>query len=139
MAGVLGTVVAERILRIVGPHEATVRIRFGKPRKDRSSGDFFCPFLIEGLEEETVRQAWGMDSMQALQSAMQAVRLALAPHARRLKWDGGAQGTLGFPMAVPDLFGARFSRRLERIVERETNQHGRALERARSKRRNSPR
>ncbi|HEX8698827.1 MAG TPA: hypothetical protein VF815_08320 [Myxococcaceae bacterium] len=75
-------------------------------------------------------QAWGMDSMQALHSAMQAVRLALAPHAKKLKWDGGYAGNLGFPMAIPDLFGAKFSRRLERIVERETNQHGRAIERA---------
>lgn len=129
MARALGTVVAERILKVVGAEDSLVRIRVGKPRKDRSSGDYFCPFVIEGLQEDLVRQAWGIDSMQALHSAMQAIRLMLAPHARKLTWEGGDRGNLGLPMTIPDLFGARFSRRLEVLVERETNRHGRALER----------
>jgi hypothetical protein len=121
---------AERVLRVVGSRESTVRVRLGRPRRDRSSGDYFCPFAIEGLEEDTVHQAWGMDSMQALQSAMQAIRLVLAPHTKRLRWDGREQGSLGFPMAIPEIFGVRFSRRLERMVEQETNRFGRSLERA---------
>lgn len=134
MSGVLGTVIAVRQLAIAGAPEASVRVRLGKPRKDRATGDYFCPFVIQGLGKEEVQQAWGIDSMQALQSAMQAIRFALAPHAKKLAWVGSPADGLGFPMTIPELFGTKFSRRLEGLVERETNRFGRALERAHKQR-----
>jgi hypothetical protein len=123
----LGTVIAERTLRGV-EHGDSVRVRVGRPRKDRATGDYFCPFSLEGLDERTSREAWGIDSMQALQNALQAIRLALAPHASSLKWEGGQDGWLGFPKAIPDLFGPTFTQRLEGMVDREVERFARTQE-----------
>jgi hypothetical protein len=130
VAVTLGPIVAERLLTRVGRAGSPVRVRVGKPKKDRASGDYFCPYRVEGLGRGQVQQAWGVDSVQALQSAMQAIRLVLEPHADALEWLGGQGGTLGFPKSIPDSFGVKLSRRLEKLVERETNRHARTLERA---------
>ncbi len=129
MATAIGPIIAERILTVVGS-KARVYVRLGKPKKDRASGDYTCSFIIDGLGETTVQRASGIDAMQALQLAMQAIRKALLPHAKRLRWVGSQPGGLGFPMAIPEVFGVEFSQRLEGLVQRETNRFGRHLERA---------
>lgn len=124
----LGTVIAERTLLTGGQKDSSARVRIGKPRKDRATGDYVCPYTLEGLGDRKVREAWGMDSIQALQNALQAIRLELTPHASNLNWAGGEDGWLGFPKMIPDLFGPAFSLRLEKLVERETDRFARALE-----------
>lgn len=126
----LGVLIAERILTGIEGNEPRVRIRLGKPRKDRVTGDYFCPFSLQGLREQRVHEAWGMDSLQALQNALQAIRVELAPHAGTLSWEGGMDGWLGFPKAIPDLFGPAFTLRLEKLVDRETDRFARSLESA---------
>lgn len=129
----LGTVIAERTLTAVGQGDSSARIRIGKPRKDRTTGDYFCPYTLEGLGDRKVREAWGLDSVQALQNALQAIRLELTPHANNLSWAGGQDGWLGFPKVIPDLFGPTFTLRLEKLVERETDRFARSLEMKHSK------
>jgi hypothetical protein len=124
----LGTVIAERTLTFVEPRASFVRIRIGKPRKARTTGDYFCPFSLAGIGDQQVHEAWGIDSIQALQNALQAIRLELAPHENSLEWEGGQDGWLGFPKVVPDLFGPTFTRRLENLVERETERFARSHE-----------
>lgn len=124
----LGTVIAERTLTVGGQRGSSARIRIGKPRKDRATGDYFCPYTLEGLGDRKVHEAWGVDSIQALQNALQAIRLELTPHASTLSWAGGEDGWLGFPKMIPDLFGPTFSLRLEKLVDRETDRFARALE-----------
>jgi hypothetical protein len=126
----LGTVIAERTLTLVGQGDSSARIRLGKPRKDRTTGDYVCPYTFEGLGDQKVREAWGVDSVQALQNALQAIRLELTPHANNLSWAGGQDGWLGFPKVIPDLFGPAFTLRLEKMVDRETDRFARALESA---------
>ncbi|WP_373691650.1 DUF6968 family protein [Hyalangium versicolor] len=129
MVAARGAIIAERVLTVVGS-KARVHVRIGKPKKDRSSGDYTCLFSIEGLGEPLVQQSWGIDAIQALQLAMQGIRKALLPHVKRLRWGGSEAGGLGFPMAIPESFGVKFSRRVERMVQLETDRFGRALERA---------
>jgi hypothetical protein len=129
VATALGTIIAERTLTLVGS-KTRVYVRLGRPKKDRISGDYVCPFIIEGLGESMVQQASGIDSMQALQLAMQALRKALLPHARRLRWVGSQPGGVGFPMAIPEIFGVEFSQQLEGMVQRATDRFGRSLERS---------
>lgn len=123
----LGTVIAERTLTVVGQGDSSARVRIGKPRKDRATGDYFCPYTLEGLGDRKASEAWGMDSMQALQNALQAIRL-VTPHANTLSWAGGQDGWLGFPKVISDLFGPTFTLRLEKLVDRETDRFARALE-----------
>jgi hypothetical protein len=94
-AGPLGTVIAERRLKVLGS-DSGVRVRVGKPRKSRATGDSFCPFIIEGLGDGKVRRAWGVDSMQALQNVQQAIRAELDAQAVTLRWEAGQDGWLGF-------------------------------------------
>jgi hypothetical protein len=129
VATALGTILAERTLTLAGSKKR-VHVRLGRPKKDRLGGDYTCPFIIKGLGKSAVQQASGIDSMQALQLAMQAVRKALLPYAKQLRWVGSEAGSLGFPMAIPEIFGVKFSQRLEGIVQRETDRFGRSLERA---------
>ena len=129
MPTALGMIIAERILTIAGS-KARVHVRLGRPKKDRIGNDYTCPFVIEGLGEGTVQQASGVDSMQALQFAMQAIRKTLLPHAKQLRWVGSEPGGLGFPMAIPEIFGVEFSQRLEGMVQRATDRFGRSLERS---------
>lgn len=124
----LGTIIAERVLLFTEPGRTSARVRIGRPRKDRATGDYFCPYLLKGLGDQRVSEAWGVDSLQALQNALQAIRLALEPHVNHLRWEGGQDGWLGFPKAIPDLFGPKFTLQLEKWVERETDRFARALE-----------
>lgn len=96
----------------------------------RARQHYFCPFSLKGLHTQRVHEAWGMDSMQALQNALQAIRVELAPHADSLRWEGGQDGWLGFPKVIPDLFGPAFTQRLEKMVDRETDRFARSLEEA---------
>lgn len=130
MSRVLGTVIAERTLTLVEHADALVRIRVGRPRKERATGDYFCPFSIEGIGDRKLRDARGIDSMQALQNALQAIRLELAPHTSSLSWAGGQEGWLGFPKVIPDLFGPTFTHHLEAMVDQEVDRFARTLERA---------
>jgi hypothetical protein len=66
--------------------------------------------------------------MQALQNALQAVRLELALHADSLSWEGGQNSWLGFPKTIPDLFSPQFTRHLEEMVDREVDRFARTLE-----------
>ncbi|PTL76612.1 hypothetical protein [Vitiosangium sp. GDMCC 1.1324] len=127
---VRGPFIAERTLTDIERDGSSVRIRIRKPRKDPATGDYSCSFSIEGLGAQRVHDAWGMDSMQALQNAFQAIRIELAPHAHRLRWAGGQDGWLGFPKVIPDIFGPSFTQRLEGLVERETHRFARRLESA---------
>jgi hypothetical protein len=128
MSRVLGTVIAERTLTRVEHANALVRIRIGRPRKERATGDYICPVAIEGIGDRKLCQAHGIDSMQALQNALQAIRLELAPHTSSLSWAGGQEGWLGFPKVIPDLFGPKFTQRVEGLVDREVDRFARSLE-----------
>lgn len=129
MAGSFGVIVAERTLTLVGRTSAQVRVIIGRPRKDRGSSDYFCPYRLEGIGDGQPQRAWGVDSVQALQLAMQAIRARLEPHTDELEWLGGRGGSLGFPKVIPDVFGPKLTHRLEKMVEREMDRYARTLER----------
>ncbi|RUL94993.1 hypothetical protein [Verrucosispora sp. FIM060022] len=92
----LGEVVAERRIVVIDPEGVTSElvVRLGKPYPDPLShhGDWGCPFQVEGLGEDSVQTAYGVDSLQALLLAAYRVRLLLAEHAEqtsaRLDWLG---------------------------------------------------
>ena len=100
----VGTVVVTRVLTRSKGQKVTVTI--GKPRKFRNESDYYCPFQIMGIGDEQVRYSGGVDTVQALQLALEQIgtRLYSSEEARtgKLSWDGGStKGDLGFP--VPDV------------------------------------
>lgn len=88
----LGEIVAERQIEGVAPDGSRfdVVIRFGAPRPDplSSNGDWECPHQIVGLGDDTVRAAFGVDSLQSLLLSVYAVRIKLAESGHTLDWLG---------------------------------------------------
>ena len=122
----LGMTIAERDL-VYGPRgRKRIIVRLGMPRKEEPSGTrrkgelpaWLCPFQIWGIGRSRVERALGLDAVQALQIAMQAIRVQLERHANGATWAGGERGDPGFPQVVPS-FGLVFDRRMSRIIARE--------------------
>jgi len=78
-----------------------VSIFVGKPQPAADSEDYQCLFQVIGLGNQKTQVARGHDSIQALQSAL--ILAAASLHhlndrlGRKLIWEGGAKGELGFP------------------------------------------
>lgn len=96
-----------------------------------------CPFQIAGIGRSRVEHAFGLDAIQALQIALQGIRVQLEGHAKGATWEGGEQGDPGFPQVVP-AFGLAFDRHMSRIIAREEKRHVREVLRRRREARRRP-
>ena len=101
--GNIGEVIATRQLYYLDEtHEKrSVRIIVGKPERSPDSSEYQCLFQLIGAGSQHTQTARGHDSIQALQSALILVAANLNhlnnQLGRRLVWEGGAKGELGFP------------------------------------------
>lgn len=132
----LGTIVATRRLAR-GSKQRPVLVRLGKPRH-RRTGEWACPYRIQGVGSGRTRQVFGEDAVQALQLALEAIRLELEPFRHELTCFGGEPGELFFPRYVPYSFGQRFADRLGALLDDELRREARRIReraRRRSKRR----
>ena len=103
----LGTVIAERRLRITGRPEADVRARLGQPLPlpDDPQDDYYCPYQITGLGDGKVRYAVGVDGLQALELAIRILPTELDAVRRQypgLGWEDAPPGNDGFSGAVSE-------------------------------------
>jgi hypothetical protein len=117
LASETGSITRERIMNFEGVGEiiATrqlyyfdetnrkrmVSVFVGKPQPASDSEDYECLFQVIGLGHQKTHVARGHDSIQALQSAL-ILAAASLNHlndqlGRKLTWEGGARGELGFP------------------------------------------
>jgi hypothetical protein len=119
------TPIAARRLTLV-PSGRPVLVELDAPRELRA-GAWDCAYRIRGLGRTRARRVRGADGLQALQLALEAVRRELEPFGSRLTWTGEA-GELGLPASVPDYLGGAFRRRMERLVQLETERETRRLE-----------
>jgi hypothetical protein len=109
----------------------------GQPRQSKSDkNEWECPFRIRGRGSALVEFGYGVDSMQALTTALEGIRVILDERFESFQWeDGGALiAHSGFQRQIP-LLGAAFTRRLERLVDRELTRHVQQLERRTANRR----
>ena len=78
-----------------------VSIFIGKPQPSSDSEDYQCLFQVIGLGHQQTQIGRGHDSIQALQSALILAAASLnhlnEQLGRKLIWEGGARGELGFP------------------------------------------
>ena len=118
------TPIAARRLTLV-PSGRPVLVELDAPR-ERRGGAWDCAYRIRGLGRTRAGRARGDDGLQALQLALDAVRRELEPFGTRLTWTGEA-GELGLPVSVPDYLGGAFRRRMERVVQLETEREARRL------------
>ncbi len=114
----LGAIVAERVLRRSGSTKS-VTVRLGTPRKAEAI-DWQCPYQIIGLRGSRVEVAYGVDAVQALQLALEAIRIRLGRYSKEWIWEGGDGLYGGFPRAVPSSFGRDFAVGIEQYIDAET-------------------
>ena len=71
----LGEVIAERVFSLVGADGAEVQItvRFGRPFKEESLGDYRCPLQVLGLGNDRIYAPWGEGPFVALQYAIDLI------------------------------------------------------------------
>ncbi len=94
----LGPLVGERVTSCGRGGKTKLKVRLGVPRRSEQT-DRECPYQIVGLGRSSVGAAYGVDALQALQLALDAVRVRL--RRKRCTWEGGKEGDPGFPRAVP--------------------------------------
>ena len=129
-----GPAIAERRLVSRKDEALRVRVALGRPRPGKSEGEWECPFRIQGPGVSVVEFGYGVDSMQALTTALEGIRATIDQKFTSLAWDGLLDDT-GFQRFIPITFGGAFSRRLERLVDRECALYLRQLKQRRSARR----
>ncbi len=101
--GNIGEVIATRQLYYLDEYQQkkSVRVIVGKPEPTPDSSEYQCLFQLIGLGSQHTQTARGHDSIQALQSALILVAANLNhlndQLGRRLVWEGGTRGELGFP------------------------------------------
>jgi len=93
-------VIATRELTLPGDKAVTVSI--GRPEKFPDSDDFYCPYHISGMGDDSIRYAVGTDTVQSLYLALNKIGAFLytsdSAQSGQLLWNG--EKNLGFP--VPD-------------------------------------
>jgi hypothetical protein len=112
----LGPVVASRTYRD-SKSGKTIRVRIGKPL--RGDVDWICPYHISGLGLRGTQRAYGIDSIQALEGALERVRATLEGCGRRLEWFAGVNGDIGIQKLVPPGFTPDLRKRIDQAIERE--------------------
>jgi hypothetical protein len=127
-----GPTIAERHLVSRDQEAARVRVSLGTPRWNGSEWE--CPFRIRSAGRSEVEFGRGLDSMQALTTAVEGIRVALESKFGALSWEGVFPHHSGFQRAIPLSLDVAFSRRVERLVDREFERHLRQLKQ-RNKRR----
>jgi hypothetical protein len=99
----IGEIIANRSYRLVDEqnNERAVRVLVGKPQPVKGSQAYQCPFQVIGIGSQITQVARGYDAIQALQSAFILLSANLNhlnnELGRKLIWDGGHKGELGFP------------------------------------------
>jgi hypothetical protein len=99
----IGEIIASRDYRIIDEdnNERAVSVLIGKPQPAQDASDYQCPFQLIGIGNQRTQVARGYDSIQALQSALILISANLNylnnELGRKLIWDGGRKGELGFP------------------------------------------
>lgn len=134
-----GPVIADRQLVSRGDPNTRIRVSLGHPRQSKSDkNEWECPFRIRGQGGSLVEFGYGVDSMQALTTALEGIRVLLDERFGPVAWEGVLPDHSGFQRLIPITLGGAFSRRLERLVDREFKHHLRQLGQRTPRRRGAP-
>ena len=78
-----------------------VNVLIGQPQPTADLSGYECRFQVTGIGSQLIQTARGRDSIQALQAALILVAANLnhlnERFGRKLVWQGGFKGELGFP------------------------------------------
>lgn len=95
-------------------------------------------FAVRGQKTIIRGRAFGVDQLQALLLAVQGLRLKLEALGAELRWIGGEHGDTGIPRLIPIAFGLEFSKRAERVLDKEVTRFVRGSGQKRRKPKRAP-
>jgi len=124
-----GPVIAERRLHPRGAPQRTVVVSLGKPRRMKGTEDWECPFRIAGAGIRRVDHGCGIDAFQALTMALEGIRYFLDRSSTPLVWSGVFEDQTGFQRLIPLMPEGANTRRMERLIDRETQRWANGLKR----------
>jgi hypothetical protein len=108
--------IATRNLLCFEHENRKVIVRIGRPQVVPTSTVWRCPFEVRGLPETTKDFGYGVDSIHAIQMALDGIRCALVMSDIDLNWEGVRAADPGFPMVVPMGFGREFEQRINKMI-----------------------
>ena len=122
-----GVVIGKRRLTTRSARPTPVTVSIGAPTLPTGQRDWQCPFRITGGGMRVVEHGYGVDSMQALQTALQGIRHFIDKSGKSFDWLGTE--TSGFQRSIPWYGDSRFTTRMERLVDAELNREGARMRR----------
>ncbi len=122
----LGEVLATREFTAAGPAgPLRVVVRIGQPYR-RRTGEWACPFRVNGGGRQRLKWALGVDAFQALQLVFQGIRVELQSKPYTVTWEGTGLDTV-LPRPLPAFGDEAFTARIIRMVDREMLRYHRAF------------
>ncbi len=115
-----GQVIASRKLKKL-PLFADAEVFFGIPRLYPHSKheNWVCPFVIEENGTRDADHAFGVDSFQALQMAIEGARVKLDKRGQYAQFESDPEGGPGIARHIPTNKDRVFEARVTRAIERE--------------------
>jgi hypothetical protein len=117
--------IAVRRFSVTGEPDREVVVTIGKPRPEPDPSVWRCSFIVEGLPRARRRIARGVDSLQALQNAIEAARRKLKASGLVLTGTGCEPGEIGMPRPVPSYPGSGIEERIDRYIDKELRKFAR--------------
>jgi hypothetical protein len=111
--------IGERVLVRSDVVGVRITVRLGIPEVEHPYANWQCPYLIEGLGDDSIHFARSIDSMGAIQNAYRGIRNRLLKSGMPLRLEGADEDFTGFPRDVPWEFGLTFYRKIEKMIETE--------------------
>jgi len=131
--------IAERRLERRDAVGGIVVVRIGSPEWPPGAEEWRCPFVIEGLGDDSIQFGHSNESMAALQNAIEGIHYKLEQTGIPVRLEGYHEDVTGFSPFVTWTYGRAFQQRLEKmLLDEETQLVNERLE-ARRKAQKKPR
>jgi len=108
--------IGERLLERRDAVGGLVVVRIGSPEWPPGAEQWRCPFIILGLGDDSIQYGYSIDSMGALQNAVNGIYYKLEQTGIPLRWEGFDEDITGFTRHVTWTFGLEFQQRLEKMI-----------------------
>jgi|SRR5581483_608691 len=109
-----------------GTKEIIARVGFPRP-SEKHEGEWACDFQLVGWKYDRLRTAYGIDGVQALTIAVEAIRKAL--DRKKGVLPGDLPFEYVFPRYVPISYGVEFHRHLCELLDNEIQKKERQIAR----------
>ena len=117
----MSKIVAERILQKSGS-SVWVAARIYAPEKIAHSTEWSCRIEVQGLGDPWEKSIIGVDSFQALYSALRVLCAHIERYEQSLTFLDGEEGDAGLPLIIPWDFGASLKTEIYQLINKKISE-----------------